>query len=377
MSIVSLVRHGLESCACRCCIYLRFVRGATAADPTKTEFDSKEQASHCQENPESAKPEKHGVVHANCKRGDHVTRKHRNEDRSQAAMFQTNGSPIARCMRCHNIGNFLVTWCTHRLLAFRWSHCWRSRAWRSLWVNLWLQQSFLLSLPFALALLAFALGWLFLLVGFLGYGVSCGGQLSTHQRCICTIFLQQLVMRSLLYVFTSLHYDDLVRGDDSRQSVSNEHYTALSHHGLDHLLQCLLHLPLTLCVQGRGRFIEQQQRWLSQERPGDSQPLPLSSAETRTTFSNHRFVTHLHLGDERVRIGLLCSSNYHLIGDFLRWQTVDKIVMDWSAKHLRLLCDHTDASVVLTQAPIRKWSLIQKDLPSLGIVESQDQVHQC
>ena len=55
--------------------------------------------------------------------------------------------------------------------------------------------------------------------------------------------------------------------------MSDDNYRPI----LDQAVNGILHPFFRFTVQGRGRFVENQDRWILQQGPGDGQPLALSS----------------------------------------------------------------------------------------------------
>ena len=68
--------------------------------------------------------------------------------------------------------------------------------------------------------------------------------------------------------------------------------TITTHIGLDY--------PLALIVECRRRFIEDQDRWVGCERPGNGDALPLSAGKVGASLLNHRVVALWQLRDELV-----------------------------------------------------------------------------
>ena len=62
--------------------------------------------------------------------------------------------------------------------------------------------------------------------------------------------------------------------------------------------QRVLHLPLGDGVERRGRLVEQQDRRVAQERPGDRHPLPLPAGEVRAARPDARRQPLGQAGDE-------------------------------------------------------------------------------
>lgn len=73
------------------------------------------------------------------------------------------------------------------------------------------------------------------------------------------------------------------------------------------LVQRSLHDSLTLRVQSRGRFVQQQQSWLTDERPCNGNALPLSTGQERSSGTALGGQTVWKRGDKIVDVGLATS----------------------------------------------------------------------
>src|SRR5687767_8696473 len=78
--------------------------------------------------------------------------------------------------------------------------------------------------------------------------------------------------------------------------------------------QSLLNQPLRGCVNAGGGFVEQKNRGVLEQSPGNADPLFLSHAEFDTPFSNPRIVTFRKSGDKLMTIGRFRSGNQFALG---------------------------------------------------------------
>lgn len=88
---------------------------------------------------------------------------------------------------------------------------------------------------------------------------------------VCALAGQQLIMGSDFDDGTVVHHDNTVSGFDGRQSVSNDQGRTPGHE----CVESILHLRLGAAVQGTRRLIQQQDARVSNQGPGNSEPLPL------------------------------------------------------------------------------------------------------
>ena len=91
-------------------------------------------------------------------------------------------------------------------------------------------------------------------------------------------------MSTLLNDLTFAHDDNLVGSDNGAQPVSNNYHRLLAL--LEQLIQCLLHLVLTLGIQGTCGLVQKQDAWFADKSSRDSNALLLSAREAATPFTN-------------------------------------------------------------------------------------------
>ena len=98
---------------------------------------------------------------------------------------------------------------------------------------------------------------------------------------------------------------------DRAQSVCNRHGSPRLHEPL----QGILYQPLTLRVQGRRRLVQDQYRWVLQDRPRNTHALSLSATQSATPVSDIRVKSLFTLHDKLIRIrNLRCLLNLFLCG---------------------------------------------------------------
>src|SRR5919112_3732588 len=89
---------------------------------------------------------------------------------------------------------------------------------------------------------------------------------------------KQLFMASLLDDLSSVEHHDLVGISDRGQSVRNHEDRSALHQPLDRLLN----QPLRLGVQCAGGLVQDENRRVAKQRPGDGYPLPLAPGQAST-----------------------------------------------------------------------------------------------
>ena len=101
-----------------------------------------------------------------------------------------------------------------------------------------------------------------------------------HEVTICASVLHQRLGRSVLYDATSLQHDDAIKIAQRRQAVSNRDDRAMAHQSVERLTHGLLGFR----VECGCRLIEQQDRRVLEESPGNGDALPLPRRKLHPRF---------------------------------------------------------------------------------------------
>ena len=80
-------------------------------------------------------------------------------------------------------------------------------------------------------------------------------------------------MVSSFYDLSFLENDDLVGMSDRGEAVGYNDTGSVLHHFID----SILYQSLTFRIERGGGFVEDKDRWILQQCPGDGQPLPFST----------------------------------------------------------------------------------------------------
>ncbi len=97
---------------------------------------------------------------------------------------------------------------------------------------------------------------------------------------------QQFVVGADFDDFSLFDYDDLVGFRDRAQPMGDHDRGPV----LQQFSQRRLNQSFTFAVQVAGRFVQDQDFWIGQDRPRDGNSLPLSTREFDATFADHRVV---------------------------------------------------------------------------------------
>ena len=102
-----------------------------------------------------------------------------------------------------------------------------------------------------------------------------------------------------------LHDANLVGVYDSRQAVGDDNRRAVFHQAVEGLLDH----PFILCVEGRCRFIEDEDGRILENRARDAYALALSPREAASAVADLGLVAILCRHDEIVGVGDLCGGD--------------------------------------------------------------------
>lgn len=104
--------------------------------------------------------------------------------------------------------------------------------------------------------------------------------------------------------------------------------------------QRLLHDMLALVIQRRGRLIQNQDRRVFQENPGDGDALFLPARELDAPLADVGIVAVLQLRNEAVRARLLGRPNDILPAG--AWAAIGDVVVDRAREEIDILLDDSD-----------------------------------
>ncbi len=124
--------------------------------------------------------------------------------------------------------------------------------------------------------------------------------LRAHQPVIGAVAADQLGMPAAFDDMALVEDEDAVGADDARQPVREDQGRASRRQAVDRLLDH----RLVLRVHRGERFVENEDRRIPQQRPGDRQALALAARQQDPALADHRVVTLRQQRDELVRIGV-------------------------------------------------------------------------
>ena len=158
---------------------------------------------------------------------------------------------------------------------------------------------------------------------------------------------------------------------DRAQSVCNRHGSPRLHEPL----QRILYQPLTLRVQGRRRLVQDQYRWVLQDRPRNTHALSLSATQSATSVSDIRVKSLFTLHDKLIRIRNLRSLlNLFLCGMF---HAKRDIIPKRIIKQDCLLVHIPDQLSQVMNSQFLHVNPVDQHLSLQHIIIPRYQVHQC
>jgi len=106
-----------------------------------------------------------------------------------------------------------------------------------------------------------------------------------------------------------LHYDDLIRVADGRETVSDDQTGAVAHQ----LHHSVLDMQLGAGINRGGGFVKNQDLRIAEKCSADGKQLTLALREVRTGGGQHRIIAIGQCGDYLVAVGAFCGFNHLLV----------------------------------------------------------------
>ncbi|MNQ36602.1 hypothetical protein D3C85_501260 [compost metagenome] len=134
-------------------------------------------------------------------------------------------------------------------------------------------------------------------------------------------------------------------------------------------------MALGFGVECRGGFVEDQQRRIFQQRPGDRQTLTLATGQQHAIFTDLRIQAFGHLRNEvhceRIRSGLFN------VGTGCTGQvTVSDVVGDGVVEQGDMLRDLGHVPTQVAQAVVFDLDIIEQDFADVVMIETRNQAGQ-
>jgi hypothetical protein len=155
-----------------------------------------------------------------------------------------------------------------------------------------------------------------------------------------------------------VEHDDPVGALHGGQPMGDDDRRPAGHRGF----QCRLHDALALGVEAAGRFVEQQQRRILEDRTGNGDALALATGEANAALADEGGVAFGQTPNEFIDEGRACG-RADLLGRGAGLAVAD-VVGDAAREDHRLLRHHRDARAQIGQARRRR------SMPSIRMAPS-------
>ena len=184
---------------------------------------------------------------------------------------------------------------------------------------------------------------------------------------IASLLSQQLFVISSLHDPALFEDKDHITVLDRRQSVSNDESRSAGHQ----LVHAVLDDLLCSCIDGTGRFVEDQNRRVCDRGPGDRKELPLSLRQVGAVALQHGVISLRQSFDETVRVGELGSrDDFFLCGVQF---AVPDILFYRTGEQMCVLKDNAEGASEIGLFDLVDVDIVVTDLSVLNIVKAVDQ----
>ena len=187
--------------------------------------------------------------------------------------------------------------------------------------------------------------------------------LLTHQAGIRAIGGDKLEVSPDLHGPTFVQDQDAVGIDDARKTVSDNECRSVLHQTVERTLDG----GLVFGIHAGKRLVQQQDWGVLQQRPGDRQPLALTSRESDCPLPDHGVIAMRKMRNEIVRVrgagGIL------QLGLRSVRSSETQIVGNRSMEQVRVLCHDRNVVPDSAEGEFADVATVESDRPGLGIVE--------
>ena len=168
-----------------------------------------------------------------------------------------------------------------------------------------------------------------------------------------------------------IHHQDPVGFLDGRKPVRHHEGRTALHKDVEGLL----HQRFAFRVEGRRRFVQQQDRSVLQQRARYGDALALTARQRDPAFSDQRVISVFHAGNERVRQSGLCrvpDLRLRCVGTSKR-----NIVPDGACEDRHILRHAGKAVADGCGIGLFDVDIVQKDRAAGRVVKAADQPEKC
>ena len=193
-------------------------------------------------------------------------------------------------------------------------------------------------------------------------------KLQSRQTGIKPALNDQALVRADLDDAALVEHQDAVAGQHGRQPMRDHQRGAALHQPR----QRHLHQRLALGVERGGRFVEQQQRGLAKDRPGDGDALALAAGQRDAALADRRVVALRQRTDENGGGGVLGRPFDLGVGGVGPAEA--DVVAHAHAEDRGVLRDQCDVAAQLRRIGVGQPHAVERHRAGLRIVEAQYQV---
>src|SRR2546427_894613 len=191
-----------------------------------------------------------------------------------------------------------------------------------------------------------------------------------HQVAIDAFALHQHLRRTVFADLSRLQHDDPIEIAQARQPVRDGDDGPAPHQAI----QCLADGFLRLAVERRGRFIEQKNWRILEERAGNADALPLPGRELHAPVADNRCYALWQIFDEVVAIGRDDRRMYVGVGGVR--PTIADVLHDRAVKQGYVLRNDGDGGAQALLGDPRNVLAAEQNAPPLQVVETLQQHEQ-
>ena len=195
-------------------------------------------------------------------------------------------------------------------------------------------------------------------------------RLQADELGVVAIEREQLFVAALLDQLAAVEDEDAVGVAEGREPVGDGDGGAAAGQGLEGLLNRLF----AFGVDVAGGLVEDQDRRIVEDRPGDREALPFAAGETRAALAEPGVVAERRVEDELVGLGRFGGGD-RLLGR-AGGQAVNQIVPDRAAEQERLLQHDADLLAELLRRELAYVNAVDQHAAFVHVVETAEQVDQ-
>src|SRR6516164_2688266 len=192
--------------------------------------------------------------------------------------------------------------------------------------------------------------------------------LELEQLEVDSALSEQRLVGALLAQAALVDDENLVHVLDGREAVRDRYRGSSGHQDLE----SVANHQFRLCVDARGRLVQNEHTRIERQSSREGEQLLLTNRERRPSLRDRAGIPVRQTADERVRMDGLRRAPDTLVVDRRLAQT--DVVRDRSAEEVHILQHQAEQTAQLAQIQLPDVDAVNRDAPSLDVVEPQQQV---